>query len=549
MRFASLVLLSDAVFDSVHDEPFSGGVAICGDRIEFVGTKAAVRQYIGPCTVVRDFGDRLIMPGMVEGHAHLEGAANTFCGLKVQGLDSAKSEAECVDLVVDFAKKNPDVKRITGMGWALPYWGNDAPVPSKKKLDELFPDTPVYLQAADGHTCWLNSAAIRECGLEQYLADHPNFPEHWYPRDPDGTLHGFLKEGAATFPFFFSMKNPPEVYAKYVAGLVKICNGYGITGLSEVSMTSAPDLAAFYAPVKGMENAGTLTMRLHFYPGIGPDGMHNMDALNAIDPYKDLYNSDMMHISGIKSMVDGIPENFTAAMLEPYLADPTKSGDPRVSAELLNEWVPKVNAKGYSVRIHCIGDRAVRMALDAFEASNKVNDNSNIHNAVEHLENVDDADVARFRELGVVASYQPAHCILAHGYGLKHLGLERFKREYRWQDVLAGGTHYAIGTDAPVVTINPFLNIYMAVTRRDVDGTLYNAYNEDQKMTLPQVLKGYTYGSNYVNGFEAKAGTLEAGKYADIMVWNTNPFAIDPAELKDCSAVCTIVNGKVVYEA
>jgi len=549
MRFASLALFSNAIFDSVHDEPFAGGVAICGDRIEYVGTRAAVQKYVGPCTEVCDFGDKLIMPGSCEGHAHLEGAANTFCGLKVQGLDAATSEAECVDLVVDFVKKNPNVKRITGMGWALPMWGNDAPVPSKKRLDELFPDTPVYLQAADGHTCWLNTAAIKECKLEEYLAEHPDFPDHWSPRDPDGTLHGFLKEGAATFPFFFSMKNPPEVYANYVRGLVRICNSYGITGLSEVSMTKASDLAAFYAPIKGMEVAGTLTMRLHFYPGVGPDSMQNMDAVKDIEPYKDLYNSDMMHISGLKSMVDGIPENFTAAMLEPYAADPTQIGVPRISPELLNEWVPKANAMGYSVRIHCIGDRAIRMALDAFEASKEANDVTNIRNAVEHLETVDDADVARFNELGVVASFQPAHAILAHGYGLKHVGLERFKREYRWQDVLANGTHYALGTDAPVVTINPFLNIYMAVTRRDVDGTLYNSYNENQKLTLAQALKGYTYGTNYANSFESKAGTLEDGKYADIMVWNTNPFAIDPSEIKDCSAVCTIINGRVIYEA
>lgn len=550
MRYASLVLFSDAVFDSVHDEPFSGGVAICGERIEYVGTKEAVAKYIGPCTEVRDFDDQLIMPGFCEGHMHVEGAANTFCGLKVQGLDTAASEDECIQLVIDFAKQHPNLKRITGMGWSLPNWGNDAPVPSKYRLDELFPDTPVYLQASDAHTCWLNTAAIRECKLEEYLAAHPDFPALWSPRDPDGTLHGFLAEGAATYPFFFSMKNPPEVYAEYVRGLMKICRGYGITGLSEVSMTKAEDLAAFYAPVKGMENVGTLTARMHIFPGVGPESMDTMEAVNNIDPYKDLYNSDMVRIAGLKTMVDGIPQNFTAAMLEPYTADPTQMGEPRVLSEKLGKWVSAVNAKGYSVRNHCIGDRAVRIALDACEMSwRDGNVSENIRNSVEHLETVDDADVARFGEFNVVASFQPAHCVMAKGYGLKHLGLERFKREYRWRDVLSGGAHYAIGTDAPVVSINPFETVYFAVTRRDLDGTLYNSYNVDQKLTLAEALKGYTYGSNYADGFEEKAGTLEKGKYADIVVWDKNPFAIDPDEIRNCKAACTIFNGRVVYEA
>ena len=119
MRQADLVLFSNAIFDSVHDEPFAGGVAIVGDKIEYVGSKESTKRFVGPNTEVRDFGDQLIMPGICEGHVHLEGASNTFCGLKVQGLDTASSEAECIELVLAFAKQNPGVKRITGMGWYI----------------------------------------------------------------------------------------------------------------------------------------------------------------------------------------------------------------------------------------------------------------------------------------------------------------------------------------------------------------------------------------------------------------------------------------------
>ena len=149
----------------------------------------------------------------------------------------------------------------------------------------------------------------------------------------------------------------------------------------------------------------------------------------------------------------------------------------------------------------------------------------------------------------MVASFQPAHEVLGKGFAEQNLGLERFKREFRWRDVAETGAHLSIGTDAPVVALNPFVTIYNAVTRLDTDGTQYSPYTADQKLPLSTVLKAYTIGSNYATGFEHKAGTLEAGKYADIMVWDRNPFTAALSELKDCRAICTVFDGKIVYEA
>ena len=548
MRMADIVLFSEAVFDSVRDEPFAGGVAICGDKIEFVGSRAVISKFVGPNTRVFDFGSQLIMPGFCDSHAHLEGASNRFCALKVQGLDKTTSEAECVELAVEFYKQHPDVKRITGMGWSLNDWGNDAPVPTKHSLDKYFPDIPVYLQSVDGHMCWLNSAAIEECGEEEFLASNPKIRPEWAPREADGSLVGFLREGASGYPFFYSIKVTPEEFAQYYRELIGMCSAYGITGFIDASMQPAETIAAFYAPVKALDNNGRLDLRIHMYPGVRPADMASMDGVRAILPYLDLYTSDMLHISGIKSQIDGITESRTGAMLAPYASDPSTKGEPMVEPEVINRWMEQTNALGFSTKLHCIGDYAVRMALDAFEAAGKVCDMSDIRNCVEHLENVDDADVPRFAQLGAIASFQPAHVVLGKGFAEQNLGMERFKREFRWRDIVRTGAHYALGTDAPVVSLDPFVTIYNAVTRLDVDGSQYSPYTADQCLTLAETLKGYTVEANYSCRFEHKCGTLEAGKYADIVVWDKNPFDIAPEEIKDCCAVMTISNGRIVYQ-
>lgn len=547
MKMADIVLFSNAIFDSVKDEPFPGGVAICGEKIELIGTKEAVRKLIGTNTIVRDFGDQLIMPGFCDGHIHLEGASNRFCAPKVQGLSECKSEAECLERVLEFSREHPDAKRITGIGWALNYWGFDAPPPSKHSLDKYFPDTPVYLQATDGHTGWINSAAMKECDLEGWLADNPDKDTPLLaPREEDGSLSGFLKEGPACYPFFFSIKVTPEEYAQYAYDLFDMCCENGITGFTDLTMTKFENLPAFLAPVKRLDNDGKLTVRFHMWPGLFPG--QDPEDLENIKPYLDLYNTDMLHISGFKSVLDGISESQTAAMLEPYESDPTTCGTPAWEQEALNANVIKANQLGLSVKIHSIGDKSVRMALDAYEASGKVNDMTRIRNGVEHMEIVSDADVPRFAEIGAIASFQPAHEVLGAGFAEKNLGMERFKHEFRWRDVLKYGAHYSLGTDAPVVELSPYISIYKAVTRLDVDGTQYSPYTTDQNLTLVEALKGYTVESNYATAFEDKCGTLEAGKYADIVVWDKNPFAIDPMEIKDCCTAMTICNGRIVYE-
>ena len=548
IKKAELVLFSDAIFDSVKEEPFSGGIAISGEKIEFVGSKEAAKQYIGPYTAVKDFGDKLIFPGICDNHVHLEGSVKKDCFVVARNLDTCKSEEECAKAVRAFADEHPELERINGTGWVLTNWGPNPKPPSRTSLDAYFPETPVYLFGADGHTNWINSKAIEECDLKKIVEDNPQIPSDYAPRDENGEFTGFLKESVGFIVHNFAINVSSEERAKYYADYIKLLNTMGITAFAEVSLPTPDSIIEQNWPLKAMENRGELSVRC--YLSVMPRGEMPFSSgqIKELDPFKEFFNTDKLRIAGIKTMLDGIPFAYTATMLEPYSDNPSEKGAPLMPPDVPLAWYKEANKLGYPVRVHCCGDAAVRLALDCFEESNKVNDNSNIRNAVEHMDCVSDADIPRFAELGVIASMQPAHLIMVKGILAERYG-DRIKNEWCFRKLINAGATIAIGTDSPVVDIDPYLTIYKAVTRKDVDGTKYGPMTLDQALTLAEVLKGYTATSAYLNGMEHKVGTLEAGKYADIAVADRNLFAIPADDLKNCHTVCTIFNGKIVFES
>ncbi|MDC7125332.1 MAG: amidohydrolase family protein, partial [Spirochaetales bacterium] len=289
---------------------------------------------------------------------------------------------------------------------------------------------------------------------------------------------------------------------------------------------------------------GQLTVRIYIYPGTN----HQADKIHEILPYKELFYSDEMHITGVKGILDGVTATYTAVMTEPYQDNPGVNGILVVDKDTIQNWVSTANANGLSCRIHCIGDGAVREALDAYEASNAVNDNSNIRNGVEHIEMLHPDDVNRFHELGVVASMQPRHQILDKGEKLFRCGLERSKYEWNFKAIRDTKGRIALGTDYPVVSFNPYENIYIGMTTRSLDGVQFGTTTREQVLTLEECLKGYTIEGAYLNSMEQKVGTLEPGKYADINVVNCNMFDIDIEEIKNCHSTMTIFNGAIVYD-
>ncbi len=537
---ADMILKSSAIFTVKDEKLISGGVAVKGNRIIAVGSDEEIAGYISADTKVRDFGDRLIMPGFVDGHDHLWWGAVADSDHMVD-ITSSSSEEEAVRMIKEYADSHPEEKRIRGFGWFPANWG-DAPLPTKESLDRIVPDKPVYMNCADAHTCWLNSKALEEAGYHPdmelkggSIGLYENGEMNGIIYEPDAMIHAWEKL------YDFPEEDIRDITRHFMKGLAK----YGVTSLSEMSADEYKDFYHDrYKVFSSMADAGEFTSRVHVYTAL----MGHTDFSEA-KKWQQEFASPYFRINGLKGFLDGVTSTYTGYLLEPYADHPDTCGEgvPLATKESLEASVIAGNAAGLPVRIHCIGDAAVRMALDAFEASIRANGRHGLRNSIEHIETIDPADLKRFRELDVTASLQGEHLPLDNNEKLARVGEERCRWEWPFRSILDAGVTMAFGTDFPVVKYNQLSGICAAVTRKNYDGSQAGADN-GENITLREALTANTLGSAKVYSRENELGTLEAGKLADVIVLDRNLFDIPEDEIKDAEVVFTMMDGNVTYE-
>ena len=539
MNSADMIITSNAVFTSCGDEPFEGGVAIKGNRIVAVGSREEISKYRTADTAVYDYGDQLIMPGLIDGHDHLWWGA-VADSEHVVDLTSSTSEEEAIEMIKKYAVEHPEEKRIRGFGWFPANW-NDAPLPTKKTLDEAVPDRPAYMNCADAHTLWVNSLALEESG---YTPDM-ELAAGSVGVDENGEMNGLIYEPDA---MAYGWKNfydfPEEQIRTIMKNFMKGLAAQGVTSLSEMSADEYTDyFHDRYLVFKDMAESGEFTSRVHAFTAF----MRKTDFTEAVK-WKEEFNSSTFRVTGVKGFLDGVTSTYTGLLLEPYTDRPDTIGEgvPLDTQESLNASVIAANAAGLPVRIHCIAEGSVRMALDAFEESLKVNGKHGLVNSIEHIETMHPDDIPRFRELGVVASMQGEHLPLEMNEKVARLGEERCRYEWPFRSLADAGAVLAFGTDFPVVYYNQFKGIYAAVARKNYDGTTAGVDN-GEKLTLPEALRANTIGSAIVYGRDDEIGTLEAGKLADVIVLDRNLFTADVEEIKDAEVALTVMDGNVVY--
>ena len=539
MNSADMIIMSNAVFTSCGDEPFEGGVAIKGNRIVAVGSREEISKYRTADTAVYDYGDQLIMPGLIDGHDHLWWGA-VADSEHVVDLTSSTSEEEAIEMIKKYAVEHPEEKRIRGFGWFPANW-NDAPLPTKKTLDEAVPDRPAYMNCADAHTLWVNSLALEESG---YTPDM-ELAAGSVGVDENGEMNGLVYEPDA---MAYGWKNfydfPEEQIRTIMKNFMKGLAAQGVTSLSEMSADEYTDyFHDRYLVFKDMAESGEFTSRVHAFTAF----MRKTDFTEAVK-WKEEFNSSTFRVTGVKGFLDGVTSTYTGLLLEPYTDRPDTTGEgvPLDTQESLNASVIAANAAGLPVRIHCIAEGSVRMALDAFEESLKVNGKHGLVNSIEHIETMHPDDIPRFRELGVVASMQGEHLPLEMNEKVARLGEERCRYEWPFRSLADAGAVLAFGTDFPVVYYNQFKGIYAAVARKNYDGTTAGVDN-GENLTLPEALRANTIGSAIVYGRDDEIGTLEAGKLADVIVLDRNLFTADVEEIKDAEVVLTVMDGNVVF--
>ncbi|MGB5331936.1 MAG: amidohydrolase [Woeseiaceae bacterium] len=536
-EFADAVYHSGRVYTVNPEQPWAQAVAIRNGKIIFVGSDDAVRVHIGPKTIVRDLRRRLMLPAFQDSHIHpitsgIEAAACDLNGLNDVALYRS--------MISQYATANPDMPWILGGGWSMAVFGPGAAA-SRKILDELVPDRPVYLSSADGHSGWANSVALEIAGISK---DTPNPSDGIIDRDPEtGEPIGSLQEGAMTL---VTRHIPETTLEDRVTGLKyarDMLHRYGITSIQDAYVFEG-DLEAYAA----LDAADDLNLRV--IASLWWQRDETEEQIPHLLELRDRFNKGHIRPTTVKIMQDGVMENYTAVMLEPYLTEEGTRGIPMVEPEFLKEAVSLLDAEGFQVHFHAIGDGAIRQSLDAIEEARNRNGDLGHRHHISHLQIIDPADIPRFARLDVVANFQPLWAY-ADDYvvdlTLPFISEERAKWMYPIKSVIDAGGKVAFGSDWSVSSANPFPQIETAITRVDAESHNTEVLNPEQRITLQQAIEAFTINAAFVNKQDNSTGSIEKGKLADLIVVDRNLFEIKPGEISDAGVVLTLFEGEVVY--
>ncbi|HEX5787186.1 MAG TPA: amidohydrolase family protein [Woeseiaceae bacterium] len=534
---ADLVLTNARVYTVDADASWAEAVAIRGDRIVYVGDAAGAEALEGEGTKVVDVGGRLVLPAFQDVHIHpiSGGVEASACD-----LNAMETVAEYRGRIAEYAQANPDVPWILGGGWSMAAFGPGARA-SKGILDELVPDRPVLLYSRDGHSAWANSKALEIAGITK---DTPDPPDGIIDRDPEtGEPVGSLQEGAASLVARHVPETTPEMLAQGLRFARDMLHEYGITSI-QVAYAHEPDLKAYTE----MDAAGDLDLRI--VASLWWERDQTEEQIPHLKSLRETYTKGNVRATTVKIMQDGVMENYTAVMLEPYLLPEPTTGIPMVEPEFLKEVVTMLDAEDFQVHFHAIGDGAIRQALDSIEAARTANGASDHRHHISHLELIDPADIPRFAALDTVANFQPLWAYpddYITELTVPFIGEERAQWLYPIRSVIDAGGKVAFGSDWSVSTANPFSQIETAVTRMDIDANEGDVLLPEQRITVAQAIEAFTINAAFVNHHDDETGSVEAGKLADLIVVDQNLLEIEPTAISDTKVLLTLFGGQPVY--
>ncbi|WP_153811716.1 amidohydrolase [Streptomyces sp. SUK 48] len=519
-------------------------VAVRGERVVAVGHDE-VHELIGPRTEIVDLAGRLLVPGFQDAHAHPVGG-----GLEMGQCDlsGAVTRAEYRERIAAYARRHADAEWITGGGWAMEAFPGG--LPTAAEMDDLVSDRPVYLVNRDHHGAWVNSRALERAGLDARTLDPP---DGRIERHPDGTPTGMLQEGAANL---VGRLVPRVTREERVAGLLRaqqLLHSLGITAWQDALLGEHANLTDPTDAYLACAEDGSLTARV--VGALWWDRAHGTEQIEELLARRAAGTRGRLRSTTVKIMQDGVAENGTAALLGPYLDGcgcvSDNSGISFVPPEDLKTYVTELDAHGFQVHFHALGDRAVREALDAVEAARRANGRTDTRPHLAHLQVVHPDDIGRFRELGATANLQPlwaAHEPQMDELTIPFLGAERASWQYPFGALLRSGATLAAGSDWPVSSPDPLQGIHVAVNRVVPEAPADTpVFLPGERIGLHDALTAYTAGSAYVNHLDHETGTVAEGYLADLVVLDRDPFAGPPEEIGATRVEQTFVGGRQVF--
>ena len=533
---ANLVLFNGRIWTGNEKSPWAEAVAIRDNKIVRVGKNADIKSLISKATKVIDLGGRLVTPGFNDAHTHFLGGSLDLTEINLIG---ARSLEVMQSRIVEYARQHPNEAWLTGAGWEYSSFSRQR-LPTRVDLDAVIKDRPVYLRAYDGHTGWANSRALELAGITS-ATKFDGFGE--IVRDEKGEPTGVFKEGAQGL---VRKLIPNASHDKQLEALrqgMKLATSLGITSIQNAS-GSVEELALY----QELLARGELTLRASIAFSMGKTLTD--EKLAQMISLKEKYRGNpMLRAGAVKFVLDGVIESHTAAMLEPYSDDPKLQGEPSYQVQIYNDLVTRCAKAGFQIYTHAIGDRAVQMALDAYEKIRQGIKQPDLRSRIEHLETVSAHDIPRFARLGVLASMEPIHADPdTIDVWSKAVGDERLKRAFPWNELQKNGARLVFSSDWPAtISVDPMRGLHNAVNRRTIEGNPSGGWIPEQRVTPDQALRAYTVTGSYASFEEKIKGIIAPGMLADIIVLSQDIFKIDPLKIHETRVVLNVFDGKIIY--
>jgi predicted amidohydrolase YtcJ len=538
IKNSSLTLINGSIYTVDKKHPWAQALAIGDDQIVYVGSNEGAEAFIGTETTVIDLGGKMVLPGFVDAHAHASHAMDLVGNIS---LYSSESIEEYKKTIAAFVENHPGKEFYRGSGWTDTLFPNlGAP---KEILDAIIPDRPIALVSYDGHSMWVNSAALQKAEITK---DTPDPEGGRIERNPDtGEPSGTLRETAFKLMETVIPDHTHEERKNALLAYQEMASRVGIT-MCHDPMLDPPSIAAYSA----LADAGQLKMRFRGSITLEPHLDLRQQVKNVMEERsKNTHPYFQTHAA--KIFVHGVIEGGTAYLLEPYAHKPDFRGEPIWDPEILNDACLVLDKANIQIHLHVIGDAAARITLDAIELASKSNGIRDARHLVTHLHLVQPEDIQRFAQLGVVGVPQPFWFKIDDYYSelaLPYLGKERADKQYPMQSFIDAGVIMASSSDFPVtIPFDPLIAIQTGITRSANSEIPGEVLWPEESSSLEDLILSYTYNGAYANFLQNETGSTEVGKHADLIILDQNLFEIPANEIAKTKVLLTLVDGQEAY--
>lgn len=526
---ADRIYFNAKIWTGDTSQPWASALAIRGNQLLFVGNE--FESYKSGSTEMIDIGGKMIVPGLIDNHTHFLSGGYNLGGID---LRKAKSKQQFIQIVKEYCLQHADNRWILGGDWDHESWGGE--LPAKEWIDSVTGNHSVFVSRYDGHMAFANSKALQLAKVTDNTKS-PNGGE--IIRNKKGELTGVFKDEAMNI--FFGVMPPPseKELDEYLQTAARHAFSNGVTQVHDMgSYGGWADLTTYRRAQQNYQ------LDLRLYSFVPFNTWQRLDSFCKVNGK----GNDMLRWGAVKGFVDGSLGSTTAWFYKSYLDAPNTTGFTVNDTNDIRKWIIGADKAGLQVAVHAIGDRANDFLLNVFLLAAKENGERDRRFRIEHAQHLTQEAIKRFAPERIIPSMQPYHAIDDGRWAFKRLDEERLKETYAFKSLMNTKANLTFGSDWTVAPLSPLAGIYAAVTRRTLDDKNNKGWYPEQKLTVEEALRCYTYNNAYAGFQENKVGILKKNMLADFVVLSENLFDIAPEKIKEVAVMRTVINGKEVYK-